>query len=340
MLTLFGLIVITWRYGRWRWLAVVPFGLLTAGIFVMFWRPSLTEMQAPAQPFQSSELSMLGYRWEQGDDSQLYVYPYWYVRKTPDPDMRVRLRLYDDTGRLVGWELARPFFNSHQAGNWPPGTIVDDAYALTLVPGLPAGTYELTAEVEGTEEDSLLKTISWGQVEIEATPPSYLPANQSNVRFGDSIVLNGYDLEQNGRPIPPSDKPLVALRGDYLEFASSWMGLQAMEKEYTGFVHLVDAKGKLLVQDDHPAGSSGNSTSQWRPSDQQLDHYELQVPREAPAGVYWPIIGVYDPDTTDLLTVQGEGGEALGDVYKLPPIKILTVDPNFKPQNEIDSQDR
>ncbi len=151
---------------------------------------------------------MLGYRWEQSDDSHLYVYPYWYVRKTPDPDMRVRFRLYDSTGRLVGWELARPFFNSHKAGNWPPGTIVDDAYALTLVPGLPAGTYELTAEVEGTEEDSLLKTTSWGQVEIEATPPSYLPANQSNVRFGDSIVLNGYDLEQNGRPIPPSGRSL------------------------------------------------------------------------------------------------------------------------------------
>ena len=133
-LTLVGLSFITWRYNRRRWLVVVPLGLLTAGIFVMFWRPSLTEVQAPSQPFQSSELSMLGYRWEQSDDSQLYVYPYWYARKTPDPDMRVRFRLYDDTGRLVGWELARPFFNSHQAGNWPPGTVVDDAYALTSCP--------------------------------------------------------------------------------------------------------------------------------------------------------------------------------------------------------------
>ena len=175
---------------------------------------------------------------------------------------------------------------------------------------------------------------SLGQVAIGATPASYEQHYPANVRFGDNILLNGYDFEHNDHPILSADDLLGATRYDYLNYVLSWMGLQAMKKEYTGFVHLVDAKGKLLVQDDHPVGSSRNSTSQWRLSDQQLDHYELQVPREAPAGVYWPIIGVYDPDTTDLLTVQGEGGEALGDVYKLPPIKILTVDPNFKPLNE------
>ncbi len=54
VLTLFGLIVVTWRYSRWRWLAAVPLALLTAGIFVMFWRPPLTDMQAhsPALPIE------------------------------------------------------------------------------------------------------------------------------------------------------------------------------------------------------------------------------------------------------------------------------------------------
>jgi hypothetical protein len=91
-----------------------------------------------------------------------------------------------------------------------------------------------------------------------------------------------------------------------------------------------------VLQEDHSGGSRVPTTSVWCPSEQHLDRFEFRIPDDAPAGVYWPSIGAYDPDTMDRLPAQGQQGELLGDAYRLPPVQILAADPQLAPRNVTD----
>jgi hypothetical protein len=320
VLTLLGLIVVTWRYGQRRWMALVPGVLLVAALFLIFWRPPLVEMQAPAQAVASDQLTLLGYRTERVDERSLYVYPYWYVSETPSESLLVRWHLRDSTGRSVSSEWSRPFFDSQAASNWPPGTLVDDAYLLTLPTDWPDDTYELTAEF---------------RAEPATDQPSYHPENSTDVRFGDGMLMQGYDLEINQLSVLASNDLLVAHPGDALDITIGWQAMQLIEERLGGFVHLVDTKGTPLLQADHWIDFPGPSTWVWCPSVQQVDRYQLRIPENAPAGVYWPVVGLYGRDAVDRLPVQNEHGESSGDAYRLPPVKILDVNHEIQPQHEV-----
>jgi hypothetical protein len=320
VLTLLGLIVVTWRCGRWRWMALIPGVLLVVGLFLIFWRPPLVELQAPAQAVASDQLTLLGYRTERIDERSLYIYPYWYVRETPNDTLLVRWHLRDGAGRSISSEWSRPFFDSQVASNWPPGTLVDDAYLLTLPADWTDEAYELAAEL---------------QVAPAADQPLYHPVSPANVRFGDGVLMQGYDLAINQVTVPSASDIVIAHPGDALDITVGWQALRLIEERLGGFVHLVDARGTPVLQADHWIDFPGPSTWVWCPSVQQVDRYQLRIPENAPVGVYWPTIGLYSRDAVDRLPVQNEDGESSGDAYRLPPVKILAANPDIRPQREI-----
>ena len=72
----------------------------------------------------------------------------------------------------------------------------------------------------------------------------------------------------------------------------------------------------------------------------QPDRYSLRIPEDAAGGLYWPVVGLYDFATVDLLPVQDASGQTLGDTYRLPPIKVInTQPPSPSPQNEVAAKD-
>jgi hypothetical protein len=320
VLTLLGLIVVTWRYGQRRWMALIPGVLLVVGLFLIFWRPPLVELQTPTEAIQTDQLTLLGYRTERIDESSLYIYPYWYVRETLDGTLLVRWELRDSAGRLVRSEWSRPFFDSHDASNWPSGTLVDDAYLLTLPADWPADTYELTATVIDFADDEYPEAIMW--------------ANAADVRFGDDMLLADHALAINGRSIPEAAEPSVAFQGDKLQWLFSWQALQPMSIDYHSFVQLIDNSGRLWAQDDQVTGQPGQPTSSWPAAEQQLDRYLVRIPPDAPAGIYWPAVGVYDFASLERLPAYDESGQLLDD-YQLPPVKVLAGELAAPPAHEV-----
>jgi hypothetical protein len=258
---------LAWRMGRWRrWLAVVPLALLVLGAVSLI-------RQAPMDPVQPSQeevvgdgIRLLGYQVERADEISLYVRPFWYVQSAPSAETRFLWLLRSEAGEEVGQVVAGPYFNSLSAGDWPPGAVVDDVYKLTLPPGLEQGTYRLMAQVLVPGQDGRQSLASVGDLQLgTSTVPQVVPAYPLDVRFGQDVLLAGYDVTVNDQAITSANSPhaLLAYPGDGVNYTLYWRALRSLAENYHGFVHLVNTDGTPLVQHDQLAGSFFRAPRIW-----------------------------------------------------------------------------
>lgn len=125
--------------------------------------------------------------------------------------------------------------------------------------------------------------------------------------FGGLFELAGYDL------VP--DKPHA---GDQVELWLSWsrvadggQGAAFPQRDYTVFVHLLDAAGRRVAQGDGVPGYLGVlPTTLWRPGVPVLDEHALTLPDVLPSGEYSLLIGWYDYRTGQRLP-SSQGGDSL-----------------------------
>lgn len=341
LLTLAVLVVFVWRAGRPRWLAAAPLSLLILGLAGALIRPALLPVQASTQPVTSQSLQMAGYRLEQTGANEILIYPYWYAQQTPPAGLMVHWRLLDTEGNIVNQTAARPYFNSQKASNWPPGTLVDDAYRLGLPPGLAAGSYRL--EVQIAEGEELTGWLPVGLVTVEAAAPAQpQPAHVLAARFGSELELAGFDMTHKtaaGASDPSGVlRPLTVQPGDNLAYTLYWRPLQSLQTNYHSFIHLLDHQGEALVKQDQLAGSVFRPPMLWDTVSVQPDYHLLRIPKDAASGLYWPTVGLYEFQDVTLLPVEDAAGQPLGDTMRLPPIKILGQNPSVRPQNQVDAQ--
>ncbi len=80
-----------------------------------------------------------------------------------------------------------------------------------------------------------------------------------------------------------------------------------MSEDYTVFVHLTQADGQLVSQQDiQPLGGAKPTTS-WTPGEVVDDPYELAIPVWASPGTYWLKVGMYSQRTMKRLPVVEPG---------------------------------
>ena len=323
LVTLAVLTVFVWRTNRPRWLAVLPLSLLGFGFVAALAQPAMIDMRLPPQPVATRSLEMLGYRVVRDDPQGLFIYPYWYARQNPPANTLVGWQLRDKTGRVVNEVKAWPYFNSQKASNWPAATLVDDAYLLPLPPGLAAGTYELAVQV--TEGDEATAWTPMGTVNVTTPPPAQpQPAHALAARFGGLVDLVGVDLREGSRIVDAfAPHPPVVRPGDSLEYTLYWRARQALLQNYHGFVHLVDRGGRPIVKQDQLAGWLSRPPMLWDIFSLQPDRYPLRIPKDAPSGLYWPTVGLYEFKGMELLPVEDASGQTVGDTYRLPPVKVV-----------------
>ena len=146
-----------------------------------------------------------------------------------------------------------------------------------------------------------------GTVSVTTPPPAQpQPAHALAARFGGLVDLVGVDLRQGGRsvdafvPHPPVVRP-----GDSLEYTLYWRARQALLQNYHGFVHLVDREGRPFAKQDQLAGWLSRPPMLWDIFSLQPDRYPLRIPKDAPSGLYWPTVGLYEFKGMELLPVAG-----------------------------------
>lgn len=140
------------------------------------------------------------------------------------------------------------------------------------------------------------------------THPASLDFGQRTWQFGDGIELAGFSV--NGGPPTP---------GQRFDLTLKWRATAASAQRlnYTVFVHLVDAKGKLIAQHDDPPASGYAPTDTWKPGEVIYDDHSIDVPADAPPGLHLIQVGLYLPSNGKRLSLIGPDGKAKGDTVTL-----------------------
>ena len=150
------------------------------------------------------------------------------------------------------------------------------------------------------------------------------PDHSLRLTFGDGIELVGYDA------------PDWAVRGEPFRVALYWHAVCSQARsaaecravcsqarsaaecragpistDYKVFVHLLTADGRLLAQDDSEPVAWTYPTSRWRAGEYIMDEHWLILPPDAPRGVVWLSVGLYDPASGERLPAYDEGGTRL-----------------------------
>lgn len=309
LLALAVLAGLVWLRSEPRWLAALPLALLAFGLTASLQPRPLNEVETPQAAVEAGGVRLLGYRLERDDPGHLYVYPYWFVTQRPAEPLYAQWEIRDQAGTPQARLTTRPYFNALDAQNWPAGAIVDDAYRLPLPPGLPAGRYELAIRLAAEDwPDQPAPAI--GQFELaQPIPDQVSPAQPLDVGFGGAARLGGFAVAVERQPMEAAPgRPAVAQAGDRIDYTLYWQAGAFIEENYHGFVHLVGVDGRPLVQEDHLPGPFFRPPALWDGYYWQPDVYHLRLPADAPAGLYWPIAGLYQFDTLErLAALDGSG---------------------------------
>jgi hypothetical protein len=93
-----------------------------------------------------------------------------------------------------------------------------------------------------------------------------------------------------------------------------WQAQQRAQAEYTGFVHLLDAQGQLVAQNDHPIADNFVPPPLFRKGLLLADRYTFELPPTLVAGEYQTVVGVYNTQTLERLPVGQTDTYLLGTV--------------------------
>jgi hypothetical protein len=152
-----------------------------------------------------------------------------------------------------------------------------------------------------------------GHVKIYGPGSTEPPATRLDVQFGDLAKLAGYDVNGAAKP------------DGVVAFDLHWDVTGKTDTNYTVFVHLLDAQGKSIANNDGPPLEESYPTSYWEPGEQLLDSHAIALPGDLQPGTYSAIIGLYDPVSGARVAATGANGEALPD--NAQPVEVRVAGP-------------
>ena len=249
-----------------------------------------TRVPNPTRIIFDDQAELIGYALPQrsiapGDELPITIY--WRARENIAEDFSVYVRLLDANGDVIGRWDAFPGKGLYPTRLWQVGEVIADEYRVPLAsnargPGggrIDVGLFRrmplenlVARDPQGnaiTPTIARFKIAGASRVQIE---------NPVRYEFADKLALAGYS----------------AVRADdSLRVKLYWAARAAMDEDYTVFVHLVDANGKIVAQKDDQPQHGAYPTSLWDAGEIVADEYVLAIPHDAPPGDYRVIVGVY-----------------------------------------------
>jgi hypothetical protein len=130
------------------------------------------------------------------------------------------------------------------------------------------------------------------------------PRHPIDAVWGDQVALSAYRLD-GFRP------------GGLAHVILWWRTLRRPDKDYSVFVHLLDAQGQMIKQFDKLPLSDFYPMRAWPVNVVQRDDYPIYIRPSANLDGAWLAIGVYDRWTSQRLLVRQDGDPA-GDYIRIP----------------------
>jgi hypothetical protein len=258
-------------------------------------------------------LELVGYDWESGN-----LALYWRGLEPRRESFHLTARLLDSADREVA-QSSGGLLESATSAERLPAQIVRVPWSIAAPAGIAPGLYhiELDLDAEGLGRIPVQSRnfvpisdkLFIGPIKVQVPAPTVAElqaGHRVNARFGDNITLQSYDLT--------SSRPL--------RITLYWTSLTTIDKNYTVFIHLVDAIGKVLAQVDAPPRGGEYPTSLWEAGEVIQDDYALALPGDLKPGLYSIEIGMYEYPSLARLPVLDPDGNAVGDHLNVTEVNI------------------
>jgi len=269
----------------------------------------------------SDKILFLGYDLDSSrvvSDGKVILTLYWLALEPMGADYTVYLKLINAVYHTWGEQESRPYWDGLPTNTWHKGQMIGDMREIELLPGTPPGWYQITVNLFDPYRQEELKpeeSLVLGPVEVprrEPPPISTLDIDHPlEVNLGGKVRLLGYSIRSGFRP------------GDNIHLTLFWQRLEKMDKDYTVFTHLTDAKGHIWGQKDNPPVDGFYPTTGWEAGEIVRDQYDIPISPDAPPGEYQFEIGMYLVETGQRLAILSEETPSpVGDKVVLGPIQI------------------
>lgn len=240
-----------------------------------------------------------------------------------DTNYAVALRLIDTQNNVIwenqAWPLGMP------TSTWTPSRQKwHDHYAVIIPAEAEPGLHRLEMYLFNPETNDRItpRRIDTGE-ETDATTPLALikvgdlsqtqkfDSLDTPVSFGSGMALISYNLT-NAVPLSAGAVWTIELL---------WQTQTMPQAHLTRFAHVIDGDGKVLAQNDNPLVDDFLSAHLWREGLQLSDRFSVEVPEILVAGEYQIVVGLYDSQTQQRLSVY-TAGQSIGDAYRLDQLNI------------------
>jgi 4-amino-4-deoxy-L-arabinose transferase-like glycosyltransferase len=238
----------------------------------------------------------------------LQVSLYWQALRPLETEYHSFIHLLDTKGRTVTQSDRQPGGVYYPTTLWQPGERLRDDHLLAIPADAPEGVYTLMAGMYALSGDGTLQPLGEpvviGPVGVKTEVPTEVGDVGYPVRasFAGQIELLGYDATQQGSGL------VVTLH---------WRCLQAIDDEYTVFVHLLDTGDRVITQHDSQPRDGRYPTSIWDAGEVVADPHLLSLPPDLPAGPYRLRVGLYVLESGERLEMQENG-----DSVELGPLLL------------------
>ncbi len=128
-----------------------------------------------------------------------------------------------------------------------------------------------------------------------------------NAPFGDRLMLHSIDL---------ADRELAVQPGAAVRLTLDWTVLAPIQDNIGPFVHVLDAAGRTVAQDDR----QGMATGGWQPGQELLSLLTFRLPEDASAGAYRVMAGVARRS-------DSQPSQSLAELGAQVPVLLLDVTP-------------
>ena len=244
---------------------------------------------------------------------------YWKIIGPTPRELVFFNHLYDTSNHRVSELDNRSFAPNY----WPVGTRGISSFDLKIDPSVPTGAYPLFVgvyqhdtldhlPVSDTVGRNAGAQIRLGPIKVHgAGSPRVDVPHPQLARLADSIDLLGYGTD-----------PQPAMAGQPLTLTLYWSARARPSRNYTVFVHLLDAQGHLLTQADSPPQAGQYPTSLWDTGETIADRHVLDVPAHLPPGSYSVEVGIYRSDSGQRLSILDSSGQPQGDRILLSGVMV------------------
>lgn len=294
-------------------------GTLCPVAYASFGFPTqLIEWRWPAADLYDGTLRLQGITADRGvltPGATFGIMSFWHAEARTGDRWRYFVHLLNDKQELVAGDDLMPGYGVYDTRLWQTDEIMPIRQAIqlpdTLAPGrywIEVGLYDplngQRAVVTGTGADRTLV----GPLKMPLPVSSALTSATSlAAHFGDEIVLDAYQIERNDEEIAVS-----------LQLAA----LRPPERDYTVFLHVEDAAGALVAQNDAQPLDGQYPTAIWDAGEQVAATWHVTLPASLTPGSYAIWLGLYDWETGERLMVDSNAAPVEANRLLLGKIEL------------------